>query len=769
MRKALISLLALLLCTVMVASCNGASTGNGGTGGASLPNALDSELHGPGGNTAFGGDGDNGVGFPKAETLDIFGATGLSQYTIVYPARGTDWVKAAARNLQAALEAITGFKLTVKSDFEDEDDPSSLRKEREILIGETMRKDAYVIPEGYENFGIGYTTFVAPEKRLVMLAGSETGMYFAIRDFLYQFYGQDLEKVADKLPANLTRVSGSDIALTVDKDFKKLGTLASQHLPYIGAELKDYQIVYDGTYLEKRMAYIMYEGVKNATNVSLSLVPAYNVNASLPMIKVQTVASEPDPNNPNAPWVAPNEYRLDVSGTTITVLASNYSGFTAAGKNLKNNMNAYHFFDLVDAYSETGDYITAAAKGVREATKYANQRAGDHRVMFYNVLFHSSASFSVEEGGASYTIPTGERNLVQALMIAEYMPDVLGCQEFARDKRDQSTSVAGHTGTTDLVKLIEALGYVEAFDPRVRNAYPATDKFGNPVYIPGTDSGATTGTFEGNEVDREQISGTPLQGYGGGTTVTVDGKTFNTFWNHTPLFYNTNTTKMIHAEYYWYKYQWDMRTGSYVDPVTGMTINAPGHNNGNGDAASKSASWGVFESLETGERYVVITTHMCTRSDYIRWLQGKELVELVEKIKTEYGYDYPIFFGGDMNGMMAANQGEGSGNIWQFENAGFTSLQDKDVASDFTSKVGTSHGYPDMDPMIGMVTPRGHGENNCGYVSVGNDSIDKIYAINYADRAELKVFGVVVDDCTLSGSDHLPIFVDFNLKNTRNG
>ena len=44
------------------------------------------------------------------------------------------------------------------------------------------------------------------------------------------------------------------------------------------------------------------------------------------------------------------------------------------------------------------------------------------------------------------------------------------------------------------------------------------------------------------------------------------------------------------------------------------------------------------------------------------------------------------------------------------------------------------------------------------------NSVDHITVSN--NDLMIGVFGVVVDECTRSASDHLPIFIDFSAKNT---
>ena len=94
--------------------------------------------------------------------------------------------------------------------------------------------------------------------------------------------------------------------------------------------------------------------------------------------------------------------------------------------------------------------------------------------------------------------------------------------------------------------------------------------------------------------------------------------------------------------------------------------------------------------------------------------------------------------------------------------AGFTSLQDHGVAEVYTSMLLSSHGYPDHN---GSVLTTGGDPSSC---KIG-DSIDHIFFTNYdPEIVSIKVYGIVADMCSLRGSDHLPLFVDFSI-NSKNG
>ena len=193
--------------------------------------------------------------------------------------------------------------------------------------------------------------------------------------------------------------------------------------------------------------------------------------------------------------------------------------------------------------------------------------------------------------------------------------------------------------------------------------------------------------------------------------------------NYTPLFYNQNTTKLIKSEYVWYTAQ---------DTTAGKM-----------DQSSKALTWGVFENKGTGDRYLVISTHMCTRDDTVRGRQAQEAIALIAELAE--AYHCPVFLGGDMNGTAEA------ANYRAFLAAGYTDVQ---KASAVTTNVNTHAAYPSYNSDLGMLRPT-------GAVSLNPNSIDHILLAN-GESVSLKVFGVVADECTRSASDHFPMFVDFS-------
>jgi endonuclease/exonuclease/phosphatase family metal-dependent hydrolase len=149
---------------------------------------------------------------------------------------------------------------------------------------------------------------------------------------------------------------------------------------------------------------------------------------------------------------------------------------------------------------------------------------------------------------------------------------------------------------------------------------------------------------------------------------------------------------------------------------------------------------------------------MCTRSDYVRGLQGQEIVDLVDRLVQQY--QCPVFFGGDMNGNI------GDSNYDLFIESGFLSIQDtlidgEHIATEFTSNLRTNAAYPELDEEHIM---RPVGGVSYTVQETNKNSIDQIFMINGEDKVEIGVFGVIADDMARSSSDHMPIFIDFSFK-----
>ena len=208
------------------------------------------------------------------------------------------------------------------------------------------------------------------------------------------------------------------------------------------------------------------------------------------------------------------------------------------------------------------------------------------------------------------------------------------------------------------------------------------------------------------------------------------GATSDALYNYVPIFYNTATTKCVDSGYY-----------RYVRQISEE------------ESKSKSLSWGVFESKATGERYMVLNTHMCTQDDIIKGVQAKEAIALVGELLARY--NVPVFLGGDYNGTY------GNTNFGYFANpnmGGFKDIERDNLAKLFTSKIKSYHTAPTNNKGLGVMWPADNDDTGVN----PSASVDHIMIKN-ASSVSISVYGVVVDDYTMSGGDHYPIFTDFSI------
>ena len=424
----------------------------------------------------------------------------------------------------------------------------------------------------------------------------------------------------------------------------------------------------EGNVIQRRMAYKISAAIAAKTGAEVSFV------SERPRTRTVKITLKDDKALTNGDW------KIAVSGMNVTVSAGSYYGYTGALRFLESDASA-DFYALTDGYTASGNYKDCLTN-LEQSCRYAYDKRGECRVMFYNVLFGHYGFRKKPDGKPLRDVPTPKRNPLQAEMVKEYQPDVIGCQEFNGSKRgdfvEYGPAMATHPHG-DLAALFEKIGYKETI-PRDVKVHP--------------------------------------------------------YYNNTPLFYNTKTTKLIKSEYYWYK--------NHIDDENRNNCSV-------GDCASKSATWGLFEAKATGKRYIVVSTHMCTRSDGVRGLQAVEIVDVISELVKKY--NVPVFFGGDFNGL----QQHANYVYFTSEDVNYTDVALNGVAKEFASTARTYHTYPLYNPDLDLelVAPD---DNTCEDLN----TIDHIMMTN-GDNVEVNVYGVVIDECSMSGSDHYPIFADVNL------
>ncbi len=608
--------LALLAVALPLASCGGALVDEKPASSEHITTAADATQ-----TTAAPNDNKQ-----QPDRLEII-REGRTDYVVVRSLAAKAWEISLSKLFCDTIQALTGVIIPIVDDFENAE-TGDTRAEKEIVFGTTNRENEYTVD--YSAIGDGYKVFVSYE-RLVFASKSETGLYFAVRKFFENTFSLNIETDTPK------RLDYTD--LSVSAKYLSVDSLKSGAVPYMDVEFGGYSVAYaTGDYMQKRMALLLSDALNETTGVKLNCVET-DTPAETSIILHNTDA--------DGKSLKKGCWALEVSDKTIHARASDYYGFGGIASYFIAAYKNGHY-DFKDGFTASGDYTTTLT-AITASTAYAYRRAGDNRVMFYNALWQDSAG--------AFKFPTAERNLLQAQMVAQYLPDVIGFQEMDNAKRN---------GEGSLAALLAVLGYEETLDPRVNNGMKV---------------------------------------------------------NYTPLFYNKNTTELIKSEYFRYTAQ---------DTTAGKM-----------DQSSKALTWGVFENKRTGDRYIAISTHMCTRDDTVRGQQAQEAIALIAELVNTY--HCPVFLGGDMNGTAEA------ANYRAFAEAGYTDVQ---KTSAVTTNVNTHAPYPSYNSDLGMIRPS-------GTVSLNPNSIDHIFLAN-GESVSLKLFGVVADECTRSASDHFPMFADFS-------
>ena len=99
------------------------------------------------------------------------------------------------------------------------------------------------------------------------------------------------------------------------------------------------------------------------------------------------------------------------------------------------------------------------------------------------------------------------------------------------------------------------------------------------------------------------------------------------------ILYNTNVIKKIEVGTFWLSETPDKPSRSW-----GMSMN-------------RTATWGLFEHIPTGQKFFFLNTHLPLKNDKLDDPETakKEGMKLIEKKLLEYYEDYPLYLTGDFN------------------------------------------------------------------------------------------------------------------------
>ena len=127
----------------------------------------------------------------------------------------------------------------------------------------------------------------------------------------------------------------------------------------------------------------------------------------------------------------------------------------------------------------------------------------------------------------------------------------------------------------------------------------------------------------------DQLKGAGYAGYGLNRTTGAESGTGEVVG----ILWNTNVVKKIEVGTFWLSETPDKPSKSW-----GMSMN-------------RTATWGLFEHIETGQKFFFLNTHLPLKNDKLDDPETakKEGMKLIEQKLLEYYDDYPLYLTGDFN------------------------------------------------------------------------------------------------------------------------
>jgi len=205
---------------------------------------------------------------------------------------------------------------------------------------------------------------------------------------------------------------------------------------------------------------------------------------------------------------------------------------------------------------------------------------------------------------------------------------------------------------------------------------------------------------------------------------TTDAKISGTYRrrNVSPILYNTNTTNLMGSESYIFRNQ----------QISGET---------------RILTWAVLNTA--GKRYVVINFQLEGGNIVVGLEQVKEIETLVNELGKSYK-DTPVFIIGDYNFTATT-----ASYAYIVNSAGYINI--RNLAKEHCSIAKSYHPYPKYDSELDLMLPNGSAESD----PHADNSFDHIFLAK--GEADIRLYGIAIDECTLSASDHFPVFTDFKI------
>lgn len=323
------------------------------------------------------------------------------EFFIVYPQDFDSEIKDIAIDLRRQITKYVGVELKIVSD-QIMDKPygdSGVEHQYEILLGTTEREASKKVTEGMRSRDYAVTF----DGDKIVLAGISLST---------------VEKACDRFITNVLiqqskgNVGQATIELTEEnKFFYTYGKYSMNSCTVLGADLSDYSIVYakSDIYSAERFARLFHNELSKSAGFELALKADSSAGRDDDGSKREILFGKTSHGGDEVEVT--HGFSIRASGSKLYVSAECMEGYAAAYEYLTETLFKGDTVEIADGFSYSG---TAEP----EDKAVIENRAGEYRVLFNNIYGSHKAEH-----------PAATRNMMNAELHLEYLPDVIGLQE----------------------------------------------------------------------------------------------------------------------------------------------------------------------------------------------------------------------------------------------------------------------------------------------------------------------------------------------------
>ncbi len=325
---------------------------------------------------------------PAAELK--FSEGGKCEFYIVYSYDFDAEVKDIALNLSKQIKKYTGAtpKITDDSIRDNPTGDTGVEHQYEILLGVTNREESARALEGMRSRDFSFTF----DGDKIVIAGLTAD---AVNKASERFINYVLIKQGKDNIGNATIVLKEE-----DKFSYTYGKYTVGTCELLGAGLSEYAVVYDkdAVYSAERYARLFTHTLKKEAGYALELNTRSKLEREIIFGKADNVEAR-------------HGFTVRAEGTKLYVSAECMEGYRAAYEYLTGTLFKGEKVEIADGFTYSGVAEVADNPEI-------DQKAGEYRVIFNNIY-----------GNFQDQHPIRTRNLMQAELHLEYLPDVIGTQE----------------------------------------------------------------------------------------------------------------------------------------------------------------------------------------------------------------------------------------------------------------------------------------------------------------------------------------------------